>query len=259
MKAKDVFKLCFATMWIIPIVLFRKPDQRVVLYYHAVKDVQKEAFARQMRFLARHFVSVRGSEVCNGGTVGRRGIVITFDDAFRNINRNAIPIMKELGLEAAIFVPTGNLDRIPSWPMEEDCTDHREYVMGMEELRSLIYSGAIEIFSHTASHPKLASLDINEQKRELMESKEVLEQDLKISVPAVSYPYGSYSETTLIAVQEAGYKLGFTIVPGFASPLTPKLEIGRTSVSPDDGLFILWLKACGAYVVLPILKRLLKR
>lgn len=259
MKAKDAFKLCFAAVCAIPVILSRKADQRVVLYYHAVTESQKEAFARQMRFLARRFVSVRASAVCEGGAVGGRGIAITFDDAFRSVKLNALPAMKESGLEAAIFVPSGNLDGTPSWPMEEECPDGGEEIMGLEELRDLIRSGGIELFSHTVSHPKLASLDGSGLKRELAGSKETLERDLGVPVPAVSYPYGSYDETTIAAVREAGYEFGFTITPGFASPRTPRLEIGRTSVLPDDGLFVLWLKAHGAYAALPALKRLVRR
>lgn len=74
-----------------------------------------EEFERQMRYVGRRFEVVdldRVLEAVRGERpLPRRAVLLTFDDAYRDFGEVAWPILRELGLPAVLFVPTGFPDR----------------------------------------------------------------------------------------------------------------------------------------------------
>ncbi len=99
-----------------------------VLTYHRVLDPAKadgcnpasisatpDGFDAQMRQLARHYDVVSANDVIAaqrpGGRLPRRPVLITFDDACRDFNDVAWPILRRYGLSATLFVPTAYPDR----------------------------------------------------------------------------------------------------------------------------------------------------
>lgn len=97
------------------------PGQRVtILRYHAVLSsplavpdwcfLDERQFRMQLEYLARHFevvpLSVAVREL-RERTVHRPTAVVTFDHGFQSVHDVALPILKRMGLPAAVFVPTG--------------------------------------------------------------------------------------------------------------------------------------------------------
>lgn len=94
----------------------------VVLYYHGVCDddfdlldgyderhLRKSEFRRQLDFLRRHgyrFVSLTEAVDVLRGERGpsERLVTLTFDDGFRNVLKNAVPIMREFGAKGCLYV-----------------------------------------------------------------------------------------------------------------------------------------------------------
>ncbi len=88
------------------------------------------------------------------------------------------------------------------------------------ELRELVNDGLIDIGAHTMGHSYIAALDEKEQYAEMEKSKLHLEQILGREVPTFSYPYGTKSSYSQIAVQFAR-KIGFQMAcSNFAEPIT---------------------------------------
>ncbi len=97
------------------------PRQRVtILMYHAVVSspltvpdwcfLDERIFRLQLDYLARHFDVVPLSEAVRRlrqRTVRRPTAVITFDDAFQSVHDVALPVLKRMGLPAAVFVVSG--------------------------------------------------------------------------------------------------------------------------------------------------------
>ena len=96
-----------------------------ILAYHRVLDDDPEEFPfdgdvisattadfrRQMEFVRRNFdvISFCDLEYCDrtGRSWPERGLLITFDDGYRDNYTQAFPVLKELGLPATMFLITG--------------------------------------------------------------------------------------------------------------------------------------------------------
>jgi peptidoglycan/xylan/chitin deacetylase (PgdA/CDA1 family) len=90
---------------------------------------------------------------------------------------------------------------------------------------SAIARQGVEVESHSVTHRKLALLDRDTVRRELTDSKALLEEKLGRPVTAICYPAGSFNETVLQVAEDAGYLLGFTTKFGLGS--TKKQGIDR--------------------------------
>lgn len=220
---------------------------RVVLYYHGVDKANAENFRRQIAYLAKECRIVKPCEISQVNNEKDKTIVaLTFDDAFTNLLENAIPVLREYGMPAAIFVPTGHIGQLPGWSMAPDCPEKNESIMNEEQIVALDKEG-FEILSHTISHSRLIELNDKDLETELNHSKQHLERILGHEVAAVSYPHGSCDARVYQATQRAGYRIGFTIYPNIVDNCTDELRIGRFVVYPDDSMFVFKLKAHGAY------------
>ena len=78
-----------------------------------VVSATSEAFYEQMRFVRENFdvISFRDLWQCekDGRSWPARGLIITFDDGYRDNYTNAFPILRDLKLPAAIFLTTGHI------------------------------------------------------------------------------------------------------------------------------------------------------
>lgn len=100
--------------------LLAGPDP-AILMYHRVAEPQADPwglavspanFAAQMRALRRLRQPVSLDEMAQrlaNGTLERRMVAVTFDDAYRDVLTNAKPILAEYGIPATVFVVTDRL------------------------------------------------------------------------------------------------------------------------------------------------------
>lgn len=229
---------------------------RLVIYYHRIKKQDVEGFRRQMDYLAQNCLVVKPSEIKTVQTDRSETLVsVTFDDAFENIIDYAVPILKEYGLTAGIFVPCGNLGRKLDWEVSDNCPDKDEIIMSKEQI-SQLYRDGFEMLSHTMSHPVLTEMNDDRLESEMAESKQMLEAIVGHEVTVISYPYGFYNDRVCDSAKEYGYKLGFTVDPEIVMNSTDDLRVGRFLVSPSSGLLTFKLKLCGAYRVVFFLRKI---
>ena len=214
------------------------------MYYHGVAEVQREQFRQQMEWLTSKTKVVPLTEVASPSASGWR-TCITFDDALDSV-RGVIPILRDLGLPATLFVVSGNLGRKPQWEMPPGHADARESLMTPEQLQALPRQ-LIQIGSHTVSHPNLVNLPGNEVWRELYASKRDLEDLLGDGLDTLSVPFGKYNRATLQIARAVGYKHVLTCEPEVLSAGSRPFEIGRSKVTPEDWAIEFSLKTAGAY------------
>jgi peptidoglycan/xylan/chitin deacetylase (PgdA/CDA1 family) len=113
----------------------------------------------------------------------------------------------------------------------------RELFMTWDQARALLDAG-MSVGSHAHSHRALGHLSEDDQRAELTRSKATLERELGREVVAVAYPYGwpgTYSDATLRAARDAGYRLGFSSIEGVNRPgATDRLAARRLGVGFAD-------------------------
>ena len=108
-----------------------------------------------------------------------------------------------------------------------------------DQVRALAGAAStLTIGSHGHSHQRLAGLDEASQRRELTESKGILETRLGREVAALAYPYGwpgCYTARTKALAAEAGYRLAFASLEGVNRPDSlDRYDIRRLGVGSGD-------------------------
>ncbi|OQX56440.1 MAG: hypothetical protein B5M53_01420 [Candidatus Cloacimonas sp. 4484_209] len=214
----------------VPILAYHKIDRN---FEWGVTRVTPSQFAMQMDFLYRNnYKIVTLSELLNQEAKGKI-VSITFDDAYKDFLHYGFPVMKKYGFTATVFVITKFVGKENLWDIN---IGYRKFShMDWQDLQKLIENG-FEIGSHTHSHPDLRKLDKKKLTEELLLSREILEDRLKIKVKFLSYPFGRYSERIKKMVQDCGY-LGAVCL---SHPFRKKgniYEIDRESIYTFDTIF----------------------
>ena len=194
--------------------------------------VSRSAFRRHLRALADGgYYTPRLGEALHGtppSVHGRKPIMITFDDGYADNYHNAFPLLHEHGFSAVIFLVADVTRRTNWWdtPLGVPAAD----LLTPSQIRELTAYGA-EFGSHTMTHAGLPTLSDSLMKRELVDSKDAIEQITGQEVVSFSYPYSHVTDRAKRGVREAGYDLAFAVNSGpfrfFADPL----EIRRTNVT----------------------------
>ncbi len=229
----------------------------MVFCYHAVPAHQVNLFRRQMDFLQGES-QVLPADARTNLEAGKRHCMITFDDGFRSVLENALPILKERNLPAAIFCATGYFGATPDWIQEPNHPDRKERIMTEEELKTLD-NGTIIIGSHTVSHPFLHRLSPEEISREFEASRQTLEKLTTQPVTLLAIPFGKYPPEVFTLARQAGYSRVLTNDPEQIEQLQDRFVLGRFDVSPTTWRLELRLILAGAYRWLPHAFRWKKR
>jgi peptidoglycan/xylan/chitin deacetylase (PgdA/CDA1 family) len=220
----------------------------LVLCYHAVSDawesylaVRPKALHAQLTYLAAQgYRSVGFAELVTERPPGR-AVAVTFDDAYRSILEEALPVLNSLGMRATIFVPTHYVEQEASadWPGMEQWAGplHAPHlrIMGWDGVRRLAAT-RWEIASHSHTHRRLRGLDRETLDEELQTSKALCEERVQVPCRSIAYPYGSpgrdLDRIVADAAADAGYEAGATI-PRRLAPVEPLLW-PRISVGAAD-------------------------
>jgi peptidoglycan/xylan/chitin deacetylase (PgdA/CDA1 family) len=180
-----------------------------------------------MRFLKESGYSVistaeLGAFLAFRKAIPRKAVVINLDDGYRSTYEIAYPILKKYGFTATLFIYTsfiGTSKNALTW----------------EQLRAMKDDG-FEVGSHSVNHTDLSrKLDGESEKdflarvkRELLFSKQALDDKLNQNTQYIAFPYGEFTPAVLKLCEELGYRVGFSVKAGgnpfFSEPLTLKRD-----------------------------------
>jgi peptidoglycan/xylan/chitin deacetylase (PgdA/CDA1 family) len=113
--------------------------------------------------------------------------------------------------------------------------------MKNEQIREMSAAG-IEFGSHTVTHINLSQCSREQVRKELVESKQLIEQLTGKKIISIAYPYGAVNETIKSLAAQSGYKFGIATNSG---PLTfneDLFEIRRIQIFPWTDSFGFWKK-----------------
>jgi peptidoglycan/xylan/chitin deacetylase (PgdA/CDA1 family) len=189
-----------------------------ILMYHSIDDnsddpftVSVEAFREQISWLSEGGFEVvslsfllRSIQSGNNRAL-RKKVVITFDDGHKDFVTNALPILRDCGATATIFLVTDMLGGNSPW---NEFGSHVP-LMSVDEVRYIKAHG-ISLGSHTATHAKLTLLDKDELQRQLKDSHDRLTY-LGESFYSLAYPWGQWSSQVADAVKASGYECALAV------------------------------------------------
>lgn len=170
-------------------------------------------FTRQMDYLAEAgFTPVSPDRLHSwltaGGELPPRPIVIDFDDHSMITYKNALPVMRERGLIATMFVISGVADGDP-WLDGNPLADTEVWSiprMRWRELEALLEAGW-SIAAHTRTHRFLTTVPPGPEgdariRHELVRCNDDIEANLGVRPRHFSYPNGLWDERSEALVKE---------------------------------------------------------
>jgi peptidoglycan/xylan/chitin deacetylase (PgdA/CDA1 family) len=130
------------------------------------------------------------------------------------------------------------VNEIVSWAGVPTDNSLDDCILSAEEVIQLARDGLVEVGSHTASHPVLSCLALNEQRKEIQQSKRRLEDILGYPVTSFAYPYGGpshYTPETVAATREAGFKVACSNFEGMVRRNADMYQLPRFLVRDWNG------------------------
>ncbi len=228
-----------------------------VLLFHRVTDAVPEdnltvsvaRFERLCRLLRHSFRVVPLEEIFRlaraGGPLPPRTVALTFDDCYRD-NLFAARLLARHGLPAAFFIPTAYVGSDRGFPWDKGLAPLAN--LTWDDLREMVRLG-FEIGSHTVTHADLGTLTAEQVRREMVESRAVLEEQLGRPVRWLAYPFGgvdNFRPEWLPLAAEAGYEGCLSGHGGLLDPGTGPFLLPRVPVPPfGNNLSLeLYLRGC---------------
>lgn len=210
-----------------------------ILMYHLVNDpppggqglpelyVAKADFAGQMRWLKdKGYSAVTEQQVYDlwrrGAPLPTRPVVISFDDGYRSVWSNALPIMKRDGMRGVLNLELSEL----SQPYQGGVTP--------DQVKALLAAGW-ELDSHTMTHPDLTTLDDATLRQELVAPRRAIRRRFGRPARFFCYPAGRYDPRVVAAVKAAGYLGATTTNFGNAGP-DQLFAMNRVRINRSDGV-----------------------
>ncbi len=169
----------------------------------------------------------------SGKKFDRKTVVLTFDDGYENNWKNAFPVLREFGYPAAVFVPTEQMGQ-PGY-------------LTWDQVKAMAASG-ITFGSHGLTEAYLPDCPAPRLKREIEDSKRILEEELGQTVKFIAYPIGGFNNGIKSQVRQAGYEAAMATNRGHDRFNRDPYEINRIKFSDKDNSdMILWAKLSGYY------------
>ncbi|MEA3186924.1 MAG: hypothetical protein QOD99_754 [Chthoniobacter sp.] len=233
-----------------PAAAINKAASTIVLCYHNIENTTKSKaltisateFEKEMQALKDNNFSVIGMQDFLAFRRGEKDIpaksaIITIDDGWVSGYDNAWPILKKFNYPFTLFIYVnyvGTGGKSMSW----------------EQLAEMRDAG-VDIQCHTYSHSNLkipgggmdkthaemvkrdvATLTVDGWlRKEIVESKQVLEKQLGVKINAFAYPFGVYNAKARQFVKDAGYEAAFTVYGQQLRATSPPYDLlGRYAI-----------------------------
>lgn len=234
----------------VPILMYHgiePPDCKGHPYYETATSPAR--FALHMKFLEKNgYEPVDLDEALRTmalGQEGRKSVVITFDDGYRNFYTNALPILMDYGFRATVFLASG---LIHERPLRHNGHEYLTW----NEVREL-HANGIRVGSHTVTHPTLYRVSGSEIEHEIRDSKQAIEDHIGKGVRNFSYPFAFPEHDQEFAAQirellrTHGYTCGVSTIIGTASRRHDRFILPRVPVNSHDDPQFFRAKLEGSY------------
>jgi peptidoglycan/xylan/chitin deacetylase (PgdA/CDA1 family) len=218
-----------------------------VLMYHSIGTdatrkfrrfvVDPAEFAEQMDYLdGLGYQPVTAAELTGripGDPLPPRTVVLTFDDAYTDFYAAALPVLRDHGFRATLYVPTAYVGATTRFNVSLGEQDRP--VLSWQALADIAAEG-VEVAAHSHAHPQLDRVAAEVISDEVDRSRRLIEDELGLAVHGFAYPFGYWNRAVRGAVAAAGYRYAFAVDELMAAPGDDLLTLPRLTVNAGIGV-----------------------
>jgi peptidoglycan/xylan/chitin deacetylase (PgdA/CDA1 family) len=184
-----------------------------------------------------------------------KSFVLTFDDGYLNFLSEVLPILRQYGFTATIFLTTGYIGGSCEW-IKEDSVPKLKMLRWKDIIQ--LKGAGISFGVHTVNHPYMTELTDKEMTYEILECKKLLEQKIEKPMTFFCYPYGDYDERVLNMVKKNGFHAACSVDWGVKNNLRSLFALKRVTIGPVTTLSYVKFIFSGFYDLNLTRKRLFK-
>jgi peptidoglycan/xylan/chitin deacetylase (PgdA/CDA1 family) len=162
------------------------------------------------------------------GALPERGVALTFDDAFSSVALTAAPLMAERGLTGTAFCIAERVGEDNRWPTQPALVPRRPLV-DRDQIRELVAAG-FEIGSHGMDHRPLRGAAHDQLRRQLSESRSILEEVAGRPVESFAFPYGEEPAGVGRQLLAREYRAACGCAMGWAGSASDVLALPRVDI-----------------------------
>ncbi len=221
----------------------------MALCYHNIEDksamkaltIGVGEFEREMEALKEHGFTVIPMQDFLAWRRGERNIpakscVITIDDGWVSGYTNAWPVLKKYNYPFTLFIYVnyvGTGGKSLSWEQLAELRDAGVDIQCHSYYHSNLRSPGVGVDAKTKAQVLKDVKALGRDgwlRKEIFESRQILESRLGIKVNAFAYPFGVHSPEARALVKEAGYEGAFTVYGQRLTHGSPAVQLGRYAV-----------------------------
>ncbi|MGF1740821.1 polysaccharide deacetylase family protein [Vibrio profundum] len=243
----------------VPVIMYHRfidsDEQKGIhgTYLHVNMLEKHFKLLKRMGFETLTFEDLNDKGLIHRLEVGKRYIIITVDDGYKDNYDLLLPLLEKYQFKAVIYAVTG--ETYNRWDVDNpEAPENPVDLMSHEQLKAISESGLIEIGGHTLTHPKLNTLTREQQAEEIFGNKKLLENLIGKRLTSFAYPFGIMNQDSKDLAREAGYPFAVATDSGPLTLHSDLLQIRRIAIFPKTDTLGLWRKVRGNYTFRKLLK-----
>ena len=237
----------------------KKYDIPVIMYHRVINNPENEGvygtyiyedmFKKHLQYLKdKNYTVITFKDLDKIGwrnrfEKGKKYIILTFDDGYKDNYELAFPILKEFGFKATIFL-MGSLT-YNEWDVKAG-GERKFSLMSVEMIKEMQDYG-IEFGAHTFNHPKINTLSNEEIAHQIVDVRKPLEEKIGKEIITFAYPYGILNDYAKEMAKKADYTFALATDSGSVCLSDDLYQIRRIAIFPNTNLFSFKRKVAGNY------------
>jgi peptidoglycan/xylan/chitin deacetylase (PgdA/CDA1 family) len=219
----------------------RRPGDVTILCYHRVGVGEREIDVPAPRF-DEHLdtLASEGGVRSLDDALDRGGVVLTFDDGFRDFYDVVLPRLVRRRIPGLLYLATGFVD-----DGDPRTGVGRDQALTWSMLEETVSTGLVTVGSHTHAHVDLSGADDRTSRAEMQASKSAIEDRLGVECGHFAFPWGKASVAAETAAR-ASFRTA--ALEGWKTNRAGRIDphrLGRTPVLRSDAGFFFRAKARG--------------
>lgn len=243
-------------------VLTKKYEIPILMYHRVIEDVEKEGgahgiyvtkstFEKHLQYLHKSgYQTITFSDILKEKNPipfekGKKQIILTFDDGYKDNYIYAFPLLKKYNSKAVIYLLSDlNYNK---WDTDNPKNPEKKFELMEDFMIKEMQEYGIEFGGHTRHHYRLSTLTSEEKYNEIALSKEKTENLLNQKLISFAYPYGDLDIETKKIVEKVGYKFAVATDSGDISFFNDLYQIRRIGIFSTNSFLTFKRKVSGKY------------